>query len=960
MIIRVGGGSGGLKNYLETGKKVGRELHRDQLDQRVPLFGDLNAFELITSMQKGDGQKYDHFTLAFDENHVSDELLQTAFDRFREHALAAYPENERDGILMYAEAHRPRTLSYTNSRDNTDVNRYIHIHIGIGKKNLKTGKYVEPLGYLGDEADNLKYLDAFQESFNSEFGLASPKDNPRIEPETAVDIYARYTGEKPDALGSLVAKKSALEIKLQKQIIERNITDWSKLGELLGEHGHVSKMKEGKFGECWRVQLPGETKAMRLKGVFFQKQFIERPTVEKVSIFMEKAKTAYLEQMQPRKEPEYVAAVLEEWRNIKCKEIRYINPNNAVYKASTPEQRIEILTQLENKSHGIKSPKVTSVAEQRKRTAEISRRRSSMQGMPMRDMDAIQKRTEMLLPGDHDLDVGAEHKHKQSSPGVRQEVGSDGRSSAVIPIQPSSVLARVQHEQRERYEQAADKERYAEIRQNLECDQLLARLSHSHGLNPALYQVTQGQDGAPRIKCGSRALTPNDFLTKELGLAWKDAAQILRQSYGHQIGKKVTKPRGKADQSPLWAEFKDAQSAGKPAFAEQTKLFDEETKTLRAALSTSLRTEEKQALQGLTGDGRKAAKSLAKFHAAKAKADFSDERRELRKSNQPTQAHAWKLFLWERAQAGHAEALAALRKLDDTARAAPPQSITGTVYLGDDEDEKKRRRLARESARETTAAILKMLNPKVEINGDITYRQNGHAVLRDEGQHLAVLDPESEDAIAAGLLLAKEKFGQRLTLTGSPEFQALVVKVAIEKGIFVKFVDPALEAMHQAAKVKPVVQAPVKHDEHELTVEEIDEILNSPEPGSSVISEEITPEDVGKEIQAIQNMPDPGSPEAEFNERYDIGDITAEDIKAILNTPEPVAQDGLHTGTIQVIENGWAGQQCGRDPSKLVWHEISKLSGPALKKGELAEISRVNGMGTVKVKDINKSTEVGG
>lgn len=73
MIIRLGGGSGGLKAYLEHGAKVGRELHRDQLDQRIPLFGDLNAFELITSMQDGDGQKYGHITLSFDEHHITDD-----------------------------------------------------------------------------------------------------------------------------------------------------------------------------------------------------------------------------------------------------------------------------------------------------------------------------------------------------------------------------------------------------------------------------------------------------------------------------------------------------------------------------------------------------------------------------------------------------------------------------------------------------------------------------------------------------------------------------------------------------------------------------------------------------------------------------------------------------------------------------------------------------------------------
>ena len=832
MIIRAGGGSGGLKKYLEHGAKVGRELHRDQLDQRIPLLGDLNAFELITSMQEGDAKKYDHFTMSFDENHISDELLQIAVDRFRDHALAAYPKNERDGILMYAEAHRPRVLSYTHSQNHKDIERFVHIHIGIGKKNLETGRYCDPLGYLGEDSDNQKYLDAFQESFNAEFGLSSPKDNPRIEPETAIDIYARYTGEKPDALGSFVARKSDFEINLQKQIIDRNITSWADFGKLLGEHGIASKMKEGKFGECWKIQLLGEAKAMRLKGVFFQKQFIERPTAEKVSIIMDKARVAYLEKMQPRKEPKYIAGVLDEWKNVKSKEIKYKSAlNNKAYKEGSAEKRIEIIKKLESNNHGIQSsPAVKS------RKAPAARGRLS--GMPIRNLDGISRRAKMLLQRDGGVDVRAGESAESTGFELRQAAGSGGRETAgsaqagtsrastgqpeprnarispreagiVIPgdrriIQPSSVLAHVQHEQRERYEQAADKERYAEIRQNLDCNQLLNALSHSNGINPEIYKIIKSQDGSPRIQCGTRALTPNDFLTKELGLAWKDAAQILRKTYQQQIGKQVTKPRGKSEKSQLWTEFKAEQTAGKPALDERLKEFDEQTKTARAELLIALKTREKEALQGLTGASRATAKSLSKFHQIKEKADFSEQRRELRKAIKPIE---WRQWLQARAQAGSAEALEALRKLGDTARAAPLTSVTGTIYL---DEEEKERRLGRKSF----SIILKHLEPVVQINGDITFNKNGVVILRDEGEKIAVLNDQDDDSIAAALLLAREKFGQTLTLTGSPEFQKLAVEIAVAQGIQINFSDPLLEAERQrltAEKHQPrtPVSAPV-------------------------------------------------------------------------------------------------------------------------------------------------------
>ncbi len=822
MIVEVGGGKGGFKDYLENGIKAGRDFHRNELDQRVPLHGDLDVFEVATSLHPGDGRTYDHITLSFSERHVSDEMLQIAVNEFLDHALFAWPEEDRNRVPVYAEAHRPKLQSYVNKETGEDIERFVHIHIGIGRHDLLTGKAIEPLGYLGERTDNLKYIDAWQESFNAKHGFSSPKDNPRITPENAIDVIARYTGKKPDEFGSQNSKKAALEITLQKEIIEKNITTWEGFGQLLATHGTASKMNEGRFDECYRVKQADPAKSMRLKGVFFQRQFIERPTTEKISILQEKARSAYLEKMQPRKEPGYVAGILNEWQQTKAKELRYLNTGSTfyrnVYLPSDAKARLEILNDLERKHHGITRP---STVKNRK----ITPARNRVPGMPIRNMDGIQSRSEMLLRSDAGMDVRAATTGNQMGSELRQADGRtsgrngdgseeetgiqeqrhDGRFRAAGTdrdsperhgsrlheghlVQPSSVLARVQADFLERYEQAADKDRYSEIKKNIDCDQLLASLSHSYGLNPALYQVTAAKDGTPRIQCGSRALTPSDFLTHELGLPWKEAAPILRQVYEQQIGKKVTATRGKVTASPLWSDFKAAQLAGKPAREQRLQAFDAETKRHRADLFSRLKIEQQKKLAGLNGPSRKAAQSLAKLKSATAKAEFSDKRRALRKALQPTQANAWRIYLQARAQAGHEEALATLRKLNDTARTAPVQSITGTIYLDHDESEKKRRR-------ESTASILKMLMHTIELNGDVTYIKNGHAVLRDEGQHVAVLDQNSEEAIAAGLLLAREKFGSKLTLTGSQEFQRRVVEVAVAQGIQVKFVDPQLETL---------------------------------------------------------------------------------------------------------------------------------------------------------------------
>lgn len=798
MIVEISSGKGGFKLYLEHGQKKGRDLHRDQLDQRIALAGDLAVFEMATAVQ-GDGYKYDHITLSFAEDHVSDEVLQLAVTEFQEHTLAAWPHEDRHRVAFYAEAHRPRIGSYTNSETGESVARLTHIHIGLGKHDLLTGQAIAPLGFLGHPSDNLKYIDAWQESFNARHGLSSPKDNPKIAPEDAVDILARYTGHRPDAQGNFSQQKSAFELTLQKEVIAQNVITWEGLGKLLSAHGTVSKMRTDRFNECYRIKLSGAHRAMRLQGVFFQRQFVELPTVEKIEILVRKAKAAYMEQMQPRKAPENLAKTLMHWHSTKARELRYLHTGSAFFKdvylsADTPT-RIEILNMFERQAHDIPRSKHRS-------SRAITPTRNRVPGMPICDMDAIQGRSEMLLRDDTSVDVRASAGGESVGHGLRSADGGRGGSITTNRdggnftdqkdglTQPSSVLARLQVDLRERYAQTADKEKYAEIRKNIDCTQLLNRLSHSHGINTVRYQVATAKDGTPRIQCGSRTLSPNDFLLKELGLPWREAAPILRTTYEHQIGKLVTPARAVSTKNSLWREFKAAQLADKPTIAAHMQAFDAETGALRHALVVSLKQSQTKALIGLSGASRKATQSLQKLALATVKAEFNDERRACRKANRPLQAQAWRQFLHALAQDGHEEALAALRKLDDTARAAHSQSITGTIYLGD-EGEKTRRR----ARKADSALVLKALMYVVAINGDITYSRRGHAVLRDEGQHLAVLDPNDQEAIEAALLLGREKFGSTLALTGSPEFQQRVVAVAVAKGIPVEFVDPQLEAL---------------------------------------------------------------------------------------------------------------------------------------------------------------------
>lgn len=811
MIIEIGGGEGGLKEYLEHGRKVGRELHRDDLDQRIPLFGDLDVFELATDYES-DGKKYDHISLSFAENYVSDEMLQKAVGEFRDHALAAYPEDQRHRIAFYAEAHRPKILSHINAETGEEETRLTHIHIGIGRRDLLTGKSVEVLGYLGPESDNLKYVDAFQESFNARHGFSSPKDHPKITPENAADVIARYTGQKPDSLGTFNQKKSAFEITLQKEIIEQGVTTWKGFEKLLSKHGEVSKMNAGKFNECYRIKPDGEGRAVRLKGQFFQKQFIERTTDEKITALTNQARDVYLEQMQPKKTPEYTDPLLKEWSEITSREIRYIHKSSPFYsneyKPADAQTRKQLLNDLERKHHAKPSSATNSRAE------EIAASRMRVRGVSVRDLDGIQARSEMLLQSHDGMDVSAEQQRERDRLGLRQaDQGRAGSPSVARKIQPSSVIARVQSDLLDVYEQASVKEKYSEIGKNIDCSLLLNSLSHSHKINPKHYSFTQAKNGSPRIQCGSRALSPSDFLMKELGLSWRETAPILRSIYELQIGKKTIAPREKSAASELWTRFKTERDAASPGVAEKLKAFDAAARGRRQELAARLKAEQAAAVVGLYGDARKAVLSDQKLRAAILKAELAEalkaERNAYRDSLRPPHSTAWRDFLLRQAQAGDENALKALRKLDGAARDAEQlaPSVTGKIII-EGENEKKRRIRSRAAP---ISSILKELeqNQKLEFNGDRTYSLQGRAVLRDQGQHIAVLDVNSDEAIAAGLLLGREKFGV-LTLTGSDAFQRKAVAVAVSQGIMVKFSNPQLEALRLQliAERREVRQAP--------------------------------------------------------------------------------------------------------------------------------------------------------
>lgn len=87
--------------------------------------------------------------------------------------------------------------------------------------------------------------------------------------------------------------------------------------------------------------------------------------------------------------------------------------------------------------------------------------------------------------------------------------------------------------------------------------------------------------------------------------------------------------------------------------------------------------------------------------------------------------------------------------------------------------------------------------------------------------------------VVAALCLAMERYGERITVSGSIEFKVVVIRAAVDAQLPITFADPALESRRHAEAIKaeaklrpsvpPVGQEPPPHRRHGLhTLSQLD------------------------------------------------------------------------------------------------------------------------------------------
>ena len=738
MLIRVRGGDAGIKEYLENGQKDGRDYSRDELDERVILSGDLELTDAVINNMDKNGERYLHITLAFKEDEISRERLQEITDEFKQFAMTAY---EGDEYNFYAEAHLPKLKTYTNQKTGELVERKPHIHIVIPEYNLLSEKNLNPFGKVDQQT---KFLEAFQENINAKFGLASPKDNRRIEFTDESAIISRYKGDY------FKGANHDLKERILSDVLDKGVTDFDQFRAIVAEHGDTKTRNAGKAGEYLNVKPEGAAKGVNLKEYVFSREFIEMPAAEKRQKLAGEIRAEYEEAKAPRPSPADIAERLQEWREVRAAELKYMNSGNrkayAAYREADPEQRRAILAERAAAFYAKHRPAV-----------EIPH-------------DPEQERT---------APARAPEQARASEPTPAPSRERDGR-------QTDSVVGQYEAERRERVASGTDSSRaeFTAIKRELDAARLLASVSRTHGVMPDKYEVTKGKDGGDRIRCGRRNLNVSDFLTQELHLPWRDAAPILQQTYAEQIGHAAPQQARPAPRRDLWAEYR---REWQPQQRERREQDWQEQKKREQERRAELRREylgERRAVQNdraMKPAERKAALSVSSMGKVvkdiELRKAIAGERDALKARYRMKPADQYLAYLAERAGNGDADALAELRR-----QRSPQRAPTGE-------------RIEHQTGQQPEAApIMKPAAYKVDQQGNVTYYdQQKRAMFTDRGEAVE-FGQQERDTIEQGLRLALAKFGPHIRLRGgSEEYNNMMADVAADAGLYVEFSDKALQ-----------------------------------------------------------------------------------------------------------------------------------------------------------------------
>lgn len=152
-------------------------------------------------------------------------------------------------------------------------------------------------------------------------------------------------------------------------------------------------------------------------------------------------------------------------------------------------------------------------------------------------------------------------------------------------------------------------------------------------------------------------------------------------------------------------------------------------------------------------------------------------KKELDKLNKTYKPQQWADWLKSKALSGDEQALVALRARGD--------GTTGnTINYG-----------------QQNAQALPLAVDNITKKGTVIYKA-GKSAIRDDGSKLAISKTANYELVEKALKIAIEKYGNTLSLSGTPQFKAMAIKIATEKNLNITFKEPNLQTIANSYQEK--------------------------------------------------------------------------------------------------------------------------------------------------------------
>jgi hypothetical protein len=280
------------------------------------------------------------------------------------------------------------------------------------------------------------------------------------------------------------------------------------------------------------------------------------------------------------------------------------------------------------------------------------------------------------------------------------------------------------------------------------------------------------------------------------------------------------RPLGTAPNRALYAKYQTEQAANKKAKQEGLAALQTIAANEYAAI---LKTHQSRRGMIKLAGNTPAAKYLYKQASEsrqkaieKHKADIRLKRNALLQTNP---SHTWADWLHEKAQQGNGEALIALR-----ARKHAPLTVKPHVFapgartpmpkVGTKPPPRSKGRMPAYSelgfmqvglkpvesavSGQGRAGVSKQFDASITKGGSVIYKSN-NGTITDKNGRLHVTAGADLATITQTLKIARERYGDKLAISGTDQFKAQALQVAIAQRLPITFADPALEAKRRAA-----------------------------------------------------------------------------------------------------------------------------------------------------------------